>query len=84
MLYRVFISRFSVRSVIALWIAWGLCGIAIAQPHITDVQIVSDPLQGNTYGLGEDIEVRVFFNENVVVDVSGGTPRVRLKFFHNG
>ena len=36
------------------------------------------PLVGDTYGLGEPIEITVTFDTAVTVDTSGGTPRIEL------
>ena len=47
-------------------------------PAVTEASIVSRPASGNTYRLGESIEVAVSFNEPVLVDATGGTPTVRL------
>ena len=45
---------------------------------VTDgVQVTSTPATGDTYGLGEPIEITVTFDTAVTVDTSGGTPRIR-------
>ena len=46
------------------------------------VQVTSTPTTGDTYGLGETIEITVTFDTAVTVDTSGGTPRIR--FILNG
>ena len=46
---------------------------------VTDgVQVTSTPAAGDTYGLGETIEITVTFDTAVTVDTSGGTPRIRF------
>ena len=45
---------------------------------VTDgVQVTSTAATGDTYGLGEPIEITVTFDTAVTVDTSGGTPRIR-------
>ena len=45
---------------------------------VTDgVQVTSTPATGDTYGLGEPIEITVTFDTAVTVDTTGGTPRIR-------
>ena len=45
---------------------------------VTDgVEVTSTPATGDTYGLGEPIEITVTFDTAVTVDTSGGTPRIR-------
>ena len=46
---------------------------------VTAVAVVSDAGADDTYALGETIRVRLTFGENVAVDTSGGTPRVKIK-----
>ena len=46
---------------------------------VTDgVKVTSTPATGDTYGLGETIEITVTFDNAVTVDTSGGTPRIEL------
>ena len=45
---------------------------------VTGVQVSSRPAGGDTYFLGETIQVAVTFAEAVTVDVSGGKPRLQL------
>ena len=47
---------------------------------VTDgVQVTSTPTTGDTYGLGETIEITVTFDTAVTVDTSGGTPRIQFR-----
>ena len=49
---------------------------------VTDggVQVTSTPMAtGDTYGLGETIEITVTFDNAVTVDTSGGTPRIAFR-----
>ena len=55
-------------------------------PEVTDVAVVSTPSldvddsgTAETYGLGEEIRVRVTFSGAVDVDTTGGTPRLKIK-----
>ena len=46
---------------------------------VTDgVQVTSTAATGDTYGLGEPIEITVTFDTAVTVDTSGGTPRIQF------
>ena len=46
---------------------------------VTDgVQVTSTAATGDTYGLGEPIEITVTFDNAVTVNTSGGTPRIEL------
>ena len=47
-------------------------------PAIVGVQVTSTPTTGDTYGLGETIEITVTFDNAVTVNTSGGTPRIRF------
>ena len=42
------------------------------------MQVTSTPTTGDTYGLGETIEITVTFDNAVTVNTSGGTPRIRF------
>ena len=47
---------------------------------VTDgVQVTSTAATGDTYGLGETIEITVTFDNAVTVDTSGGTPRIQFR-----
>ncbi|MCE2435421.1 MAG: hypothetical protein J4F29_21260 [Candidatus Latescibacteria bacterium] len=48
------------------------------------ISIVSTPLVGTTYGVGEVITVQAEFLRPVTVDVTNGTPRVKLNFKNPG
>ena len=50
-------------------------GASVTAPVVTGVRIVNSPVSGDTYELGEVIEVRVDFNRTVTVT---GTPRLAL------
>ncbi len=50
-------------------------GSATAQPGVTDIALSSSPARGDTYELGETIEVRVQFDRAVTAT---GTPQVAL------
>ena len=50
-------------------------GSATAQPGVTDIALNSSPARGDTYELGETIEVRVQFDRAVTAT---GTPQVAL------
>ncbi len=52
---------------------------AYAPPAVTAVAVVSDPGDDDTYGLNDEIRVRVTFSEAVSVDTAGGTPRLKIK-----
>ena len=54
---------------------WG----AAVSPSVTGVAVVSAPAAGDTYGLGETIQVQLTFSEAVAVDTSSGTPRLQIK-----
>ena len=55
-------------------------GTATAPAIVTDgVQVTSTPAMGDTYGLGETIEITVTFDNAVTVDTSGGTPRIQFR-----
>ena len=54
-------------------------GDLVVGPSVTGVSVVSRPNTGNTYGLGETIQVRLTFAEAVTVDTSGGAPRLQVK-----
>ena len=43
------------------------------------VQVTSTAVTGDTYRLGEKIEITVTFDNAVTVDTSGGTPRIQLR-----
>ena len=48
------------------------------------VQVTSTPMAtGDTYGLGETIEITVTFDKAVTVDTSGGTPRIQFRLDGN-
>ena len=51
----------------------------LSDPVVTGVAITSDPGAGNTYGIGDTIQVTVTFNLAVNVDTMGGTPRLKIK-----
>ena len=49
------------------------------------VVITSTPLAtSDTYGAGETISFTITFDSVVVVDISGGTPALRMRFWHEG
>ena len=52
---------------------------ATPAPAIDSVQVTSTPATGDTYGLGETIEITVTFDTAVTVDTTGGTPRIQLR-----
>ena len=55
-------------------------GTATAPAIVTDgVRVTSTPAAGDTYGLGETIEITVTFDNAVTVDTSGGTPRIQFR-----
>ena len=55
-------------------------GTATAPAIVTDgVRVTSTPATGDTYGLGETIEITVTFDNAVTVDTSGGTPRIQFR-----
>ena len=47
-------------------------------PNIEEVLLTSDPGHDDTYGIGDDIEVDVSFDEAVTIATSGGTPALEL------
>ena len=47
-------------------------------PNIEEVVLTSDPGHDDTYGIGDDIEVDVSFDEAVTIATSGGTPDLEL------
>ncbi len=52
--------------------------VVIASVFATGVAVTSDPVAGDTYSLGEAIELTLTFNHPVVVDATGGTPSIEL------
>ena len=52
--------------------------IAPPVPAVTGVAVTSDPGDDDTYRNGDVITVSVTFDENVDVDTSGGTPRLKI------
>ena len=48
-------------------------------PWVTGVALTSVPRDGDTYALGETIEVKATFSEAVDVDTTGGTPRLKIR-----
>ena len=49
------------------------------------IAITSTPLAtSDTYGAGETISFTITFDSVVVVDISGGTPALRMRFWHSG
>ena len=50
-----------------------------AVPSVSQVAITSTTTYGDTYVLGETIQVSLTFTETVNVDTTGGTPRLRIK-----
>ena len=55
-------------------------GTATVPAIVTDgVQVTSTAATGDTYGLGETIEITVTFDNAVTVDTSGGTPRIQFR-----
>ena len=46
-------------------------------PTVSSISITSDPGDGDTYGLGDAVEVKVFFSEDVTVT---GAPQLELDF----
>ena len=53
--------------------------VVSAAASVTDVEITSDPGDGDHYGIGDTVEVTVTFSDAVVVDTTGGTPRLKIK-----
>ncbi len=66
---------------------WGALGadsllVAVygnAKPAVTGVSVASTPPAGDTYRLGETIQIQLTLVEAVTVDTSGGTPRLKIK-----
>ena len=52
--------------------------VAPRPPTVTGVSITSDPGDDDTYGLGDVIRISVTFSEEVDVDTTGGTPRLKI------
>ena len=50
----------------------------VAPPAVSNVAVVSDPGEDDTYRAGDAIRVRVTFNEAEAVDASGGNPRLQI------
>ena len=48
------------------------------QPRVQAVEIVSDPGEDETYGLGDTVRLRVRFDVPVRVNTSGGVPRMHV------
>ena len=48
-------------------------------PWVTSVAITSNPIDDDTYALGETIRVTATFSEAVNVDAAGGTPRLAVR-----
>ena len=53
-------------------------GTALTAAAVSGVSITSTPASGDTYRLGEQIDVTVTFNRTVNVVTTGGTPRLAL------
>ena len=48
------------------------------QPKVTMIEVTSSAGIDDTYGIGDEIEVTVTFNEDITVDTSSGTPELAL------
>ena len=48
------------------------------QPKVTLIEVTSSAGIDDTYGIGDEIEVTVTFNEDITVDTSSGTPELAL------
>ena len=44
------------------------------------VEVTSDPGGDDTYAIGDTIEITVTFDETLTVNISGGTPRIQLRY----
>ena len=53
-------------------------GSTARSPSVTVVTFQNSPTNGDTYGFGEQIVARVVFSDRVLVDETGGTPRLAL------
>ncbi len=56
----------------------GIDSVVVASVLATGVAVTSDPVAGDTYFLGEAIELTLSFNRPAVVDATGGTPSIEL------
>ena len=52
--------------------------IDLDQAQVTDVSVVSDPGDDDTYRLGDSVQVRVTFSEPVAVGTEDGSPRLKI------
>lgn len=75
--------------ILALLAAAALTGILTAQaqngpPRVANVEIISTPATGTSYGVGEQITVKVTFDQQIVAIFSGDAQRPQLKLSIGG
>ena len=54
--------------------------VAPITPRIEAIEVISQPTDGETYVIGDTIEIAVTFDLPVLVDTDNGTPTIRVQF----
>ncbi len=54
--------------------------VAPITPRIESIEVISQPTDGETYVIGDIIEIAVTFDLPILVDTDNGTPNIRVQF----